>query len=207
MPGNGLWHRVFDLLPFLLYNFSMKKYFCFLLIPFLFFASCETKPPVVAEAPQEIRPVPEPPVIAETEYTEPEAPVEEAAFDPGNVSQEVYETTLVDIQQLVLNLNRIIRARDFDTWLLDLSDDYRNWLNSSEFIIDLHERYPAFRETVRSARDYFIRVVVPSRANDHVDDIEFITETQVKAYSEDARGQRVVLYSLENVEGKWKITN
>ena len=61
------------------------------------------------------------------------------------------------------------------------------------------------KKILRTARDYFENVVVPSRSNDQVDDIEFISDTQVKAYTIDARGHRLILYNLENIDDQWKI--
>jgi hypothetical protein len=60
---------------------------------------------------------------------------------------------------------------------------------------------------LRTARDYFTNVVVPARKNDRVDDIEFISANQVKAYTVDSQGQRLVLYNLDKTDGEWKITN
>ena len=63
------------------------------------------------------------------------------------------------------------------------------------------------KRILRTPRDYFDNVVVPSRSNDRVDDISFISENRVKAYTEDNRGNRVVLYDLEIIDNTWKIIN
>ena len=78
-------------------------------------------------------------------------------------------------------------------------------IQEETFLNDLMEKYPSFKGRINSARVYFTYVVVPSRTNDRVDDIEFISKNEVKAYTEDAKGQTVVLYHLENQDGKWKI--
>ena len=167
----------------------------------------ETPPePVQQPAVQAAEPVQQPPqqpIVQAEEPPQPEVPV----YTQVIVSQEIFETTKTDIQQLVEDLNRIIRASNYNSWLTYLSDEYRNRLNSREFIEDLKVRYPAFRTRINNARDYFNFVVVPSRANDKVDDIEFITENSVTAYTLDNHGNRLILYHLENINNKWKITN
>jgi hypothetical protein len=65
---------------------------------------------------------------------------------------------------------------------------------------------PSKRRTLKSLEDYFLYVVVPSRDNDHVDDIEFVTQSRVKAYTETPKGQRR-LYDLESSGNTWKIIN
>jgi uncharacterized protein YigE (DUF2233 family) len=56
-----------------------------------------------------------------------------------------------------------------------------------------------------NARDYFIHVVVPSRANSRVDDIEFVDTKRVKAFMVTSQGQRLRLYDLEDFGEGWKI--
>jgi hypothetical protein len=60
---------------------------------------------------------------------------------------------------------------------------------------------------LKSLEDYFLYVVVPSRANDRVDDIEFIGQNRVKAYTITSKGQRLRLYELEKTAGNWNIVN
>jgi hypothetical protein len=48
---------------------------------------------------------------------------------------------------------------------------------------------------------------VPSRANDRVDDIEFISQKRVKAYTVSQKGERLRLYDLEKTNEGWKIIN
>ncbi|MCL2834931.1 MAG: hypothetical protein FWD78_17305 [Treponema sp.] len=143
------------------------------------------------------------------------APVNEPVNDPGTLipeniyiaTQEEFDTTKADIQKLIQDLNRIIRASNYNSWLTYLSDEYKGRINSKEFLDDIKARYPVFRTKINNARDYFNNVVVPSRANDRVDDIEFISKNEVIAYTMDNHNQRLVLYHLENTDGKWKIMN
>jgi hypothetical protein len=61
------------------------------------------------------------------------------------------------------------------------------------------------RRELRNARDYFDNVVVPSRQNDRLDDIDFVSNSQVLAFTVNARGDRLILYHLEMINGSWKI--
>jgi hypothetical protein len=195
-----------------------------------FLAACGSAPAAVEQpAPQAepvvftAEPAPAPAPVPE-EAPPPPPPVEEAAFDPDLVSQEVFDTTKSDIQKLIQDLNGIIRNRNYTVWVTYLSEPYFNQINSSGYLEevaeDLYKRDQvvasrtgkdpkSVRKTkLESARDYFINVVIPSRRNDRVDDIEFVSKNQVIAYTvDDARGQRLILYNLENTSGEWKITN
>jgi hypothetical protein len=131
-----------------------------------------------------------------------------AAF---KVSKEQYTSTKEDVQHFIEGLNQIIRKRDYNSWKASLSPEYFNKISSPENLEQLSEQ-PAMktrRITLKTAEDYFINVVVPSRANSRVDDIEFIGENRVKAFTvitnTAGEEQRLRLYDLEKTGNIWKI--
>lgn len=144
-------------------------------------------------------------------------------FDRGSISQERFEATKTEVQALIEDLNRIIRAKNYSVWTDYLAASYFEKINSETFLVEITEelykrdqivaanlgRDPkqVKKRVLKSARDYFSHVVVPSRSNDHVDDIDFVTEDRVKAYTLDLRGNRLVLYDLEIIDKKWKISS
>ena len=150
------------------------------------------------------------------------APVEEI-FDSGSISQEMYEHTKTDVQAFVGDLNRIIRNKNYGAWTENLAEPYFREISAQAFLEEkteeLYRRDQIVatslgrdarlveKKILRTARDYFEFVVVPSRSNDHVDDIEFVSDTQVKAYTIDTRGNRLILYNLEIIDNHWKINS
>jgi len=132
-----------------------------------------------------------------------------ASFDPASVSQEDRDAVMAEIQQLIQQLNGIIRAQNYNAWVSFLAPDYYAQISSPEF---LHERSqsPAMRTRniiLRSSQDYFTHVVVPSRANDRVDDIEFVTSNRVNAFTVSSTGNRLRLYGFEKIGNEWKIVS
>jgi len=153
----------------------------------------------------------------------PEAAQTEWAFDPGSISVERYEAAMAEVQALIEELNRIIRVRNYDAWRGHLADSLFREISSQAFLDERSEelfrrdqivarnmgRNPDLvqRRVLRTAMDYFTHIVVPSRSNDRVDDIEFVSENQVRAITVDARGNRLILYNLEIIDGRWRITS
>jgi hypothetical protein len=170
----------------------------YVLFPLVFALSCGSEPAVNP-------PVETAPVEAASQPTA----VEEADFDPGTISQEVFDSTKTDVQQFIADLNRIIRSRNYDIWVSHLGEDYFAEKSSPEYLAQVSEqpRLKTQKIVLNTAQDYFIHVVVPSRQNDRVDDIEFVSPTRVKAYTVTPNGQRLRLYDLENSENSWKIIN
>ena len=227
----------------------MKQFALLLILPFVLFLACETVPthsemefllelleaddlisltPPPEEAPPEEPPSEAPPPAVTPVTTppatipRPEEPVLAAQpFDPNNVSEDLYETTKTNIQELIQRLDAIIRARNYNAWIEYLSDSYLEVISAPEFLDERAEELYRRDQLVAAAlgrnprtvekkalttlRDYFDNVVVPSRTDDRVDDIAFITETKVRAYTVNNRGVRLILYDLEMVGGTWKI--
>jgi hypothetical protein len=190
----------------------MKCWLKFLAVIFLINTSCATNPPVVENSVEDSpvaatpEPVGPPPVQEQAAAEVPPIPPPAAqpVFNPASITQEEFDTAKADIQKLVEELNRIIRAQNYNTWLTYLSVEYRNRINSRDFWNEINT-YPGVRVRINSARDYFNYVVVPSRTNDHVDDIEFISQREVRAYTLGNQGQRLVLYDLEYINNRWMI--
>ena len=175
-----------------------------LLVPLLFVA-CKSTPATIGDEPAADR----------AASGEPEP----GNVDPGahgEVSQEVYDSTLAEVQRFIDNLNKTITGKDYASWRNYLSDEYFQQISSTEFLANASES-PALKSkkvVLRSPNDYFINVVVPSRANSRVDEIEFETDNMVRAYfveTRTVRGEqetrRLRLYGLIKIDDNWKIVN
>ena len=134
---------------------------------------------------------------------------EEDVFDPRTITPEVYNTTKKDVQQLIKELNGIIQSRNYKAWVSYLGPTHFEEINSPEFLKRVSESsfLKSKNVVLSSVNDYFTHVVVPSRANSRVDDIEFVTQKRVKAFMVTASGQRLRLYELEDFGDGWKIVN
>ena len=184
-----------------------KRILLILLITAAFvFYSCKT--PAPAAAPVHVVEKPESELIDETPVAD-----EEVIFDPEAISREIYDTTKVDVQNLITELNKIIAKKDFRTWTTHLSEEYYATIQSKEFLAEISE-WPALKASktvLRTAQDYFTQVVVKSRANIQEVDIEFISRNRVKAFTvmtnRAGEEQKLRVYDLEKIDNVWKIAN
>jgi hypothetical protein len=176
----------------------MKRSIICVLFPLFFSAACGSEPAVTPEPePAPVETVSQPPAVTEV------------VFDPGSISQEVFDSTKTDVQHFIEDLNRIIRSRNYDIWVSHLGEDYFAEKSSPGYLAQISDqpRLKTQKIVLNTAQDYFVHVVVPSRQNDRVDDIEFVSPTRVKAYTVTPNGQRLRLYDLESSENTWKIIN
>jgi hypothetical protein len=189
----------------------------FLVIPLIGFLSCASNGPEAQ--PESSAQAPSPPALA----TPPEAPPpleaqaaapqeEEAGFDPQSITQEEKETTMDEMRQLIAEINRVIRARDYERWLSYLAEDFIAALNSPDYLARLSESSRQLKGqniVLRTPQDYFTYVVVASRENVRadasLDDIEFLNHNRVKAFTVNARKQRLRLFEFVKAGDAWKI--
>jgi len=150
-------------------------------------------------------------------------PHEEKAPGPLSVSQEMYDNTLVEVRHFVEKLNLIIKNKDYEGWKDALSDEFFARISSPEFLASASESklLRSQRITLKTPTDYFINVVVPSRSNSRVDEIEFIASNAVKVFYVETYDKknntnnmittevrRLRLYELIKKSGDtWKITD
>lgn len=142
--------------------------------------------------------------VEPSQVPEAASPVEAAPFV---VSQEVYSRTFEEIEQFIRSLNQLIREADFAGWQQNLSAEYIRTVSDPLFLREQSEK-PLLRQSgieLRDLRDYFVHVVVPSRSQAQLDEIEFLDENRVKALSV-VHGTRVILYLLSKDNGGWKIS-
>ncbi|MCL2442524.1 MAG: hypothetical protein FWD13_03565 [Treponema sp.] len=173
----------------------------------------ETTQEIIQEAAPEIVPEPAAEVVQEIVREVIPEPVKEEVktetFDPARISQEYYISTRDEVQQFIERLNQVIRSRNYEAWRAALSPEYFSTISSPENLRHISE-LPAMRTrniVLRTPQDYFIHVVVPSRANSRVDDIEFVTMNRVNAFTINPNGQRLSLYALEKIGNSWTIIN
>jgi hypothetical protein len=165
------------------------------------------------------KPVPQPGMtVQEPEPPKQEAPVqavvvEETNFDPASITKEEFTSTKEEIQELIEEINRVIRAKDYNKWLGYLAEDFIRIINSQDYLTKLSETSGGLKSrhiVLKTPRDYFTYVVVPSRENIRVDprldDIEFLSHDRVKAVTINARKERLRLFEFVRIGGNWKIT-
>lgn len=122
-------------------------------------------------------------------------------------TEEEYEETFIEVDDFVIELNKIISKGNYNKWKTFLSQSYIDKYGSSEYLNELSEN-PAlknFNIKLKDLRDYFNNVVVPSRSSVKIDEIQFITEDKIKVYTI-ANNTRFVVYQLKREGSAWIIT-
>jgi hypothetical protein len=189
----------------------MKKSNVFFLFPLVVLLSMacgsapqtETPPPGLAAPPPPETPPPPPETASVPE------PAPEEDFDPHSISKEIFDSTKTEVQHFIEELNGLIRGKNYSAWKATLAPDFFTEISSSGYLQRASESAALKSRNIvlKSPEDYFTHVVVPSRANSRVDDIEFVSQNRVKAFTINPNGQRLRLYDLEHTGNTWLIIN
>lgn len=190
----------------------MKGFLTILLLISIFSCTTNTQEPqpgiIIPDFPSVSR---QEPAIPGPAQALPTAINDASDFDPSSISRQEFEDAKSEIELLVEEINRVIRAKNYTQWLTYLSDDYIAAINSPEYLdrISKTSRQLTMQKIVlKTPRDYFTHVAVAARANistdAHLDDIEFMSHTRVKAFAIKGN-QRLRLFEFVKDKGAWKI--
>jgi murein DD-endopeptidase MepM/ murein hydrolase activator NlpD len=138
-----------------------------------------------------------------------EAPALKEEFDPKNPPVEIYTVTKREIQGFIQKVDSLIKAKNYAEWVKLLSPDYYELINSTAFLAEVSQqpRLKSQNIVLNTSKDYFLNVVVTSRANLWASDIEFVEMTRVMAFIVNQSGQRIRIYTLDKVGDSWKIVD
>ena len=119
------------------------------------------------------------------------------------VDVEVIQTK-TEMEIIVDKLNHITATKDYAQWLTFLSDEYKRYYSQTATLNKVSEALPVKGIKLKSLKDYFTYVFVPSRQNVRVEDIKFVSPTRVNVIMKQANVS-LLGYSLENIDSSWKL--
>jgi hypothetical protein len=179
-----------------------KIIFSIIFVTLLGLYSCSSAPEPTSEpepAPvEEVTPAPEP---AEEPVAEPAEP------DELEITEELYNKTFDEINAFITEMDRVIAKKDFTIWMENLSQSYKDTYSDKE-VLDKKSESPILQMNnikLKSIKDYFMEVVVPSRLQLELEEIEFDDMDRVTAWTS-FKGNKTKLYQLELIDGTWKIS-
>ncbi|MDR2923761.1 MAG: hypothetical protein LBU85_10545 [Treponema sp.] len=190
------------------------------LLPVLFLA-CGTQPKAANEALQaaEEKPAEQPAKyeLAEAGPAEEQTPAAADTQNSGGLRQEAYDQIFNDVKVFIENLNMVIQSKNYNKWRESLSEERFNEISSPVFL-ETVSRTDSMRRrgiVLKTVHDYFLHVVVPSRANSQVDKIEIMDNNRVKAFymytkktgdkNEDTETIPLLVYELAKTGDSWTI--
>lgn len=173
-------------------------------------APVEVPPPVVETPPVEVPPVEQPPV-EETPPVDEEYMRSISEIESGEtVSREDFEEDKRKILAIIDELADVMKGFNYDDWLKYVEpESVKYWQNarnlaSASKMLPVSVRTQLPGQRLRNLRDYFTFVFVPSRQDRNVDEIRYLSTTDVKAVQVTAESD-IIFYYFRKIDGKWLV--
>ncbi len=190
----------------------------------LLFVSCGSQPKVEEDvtplAPvqgQEEAPVQELPAPEEEKTEEEVAVVEEVDDDDEyhrsindlsaeeSVSKVEFEEDKKQILKKIEELQEIMDTKDYNDWRKHLDPESITYYSNAANIRKAQKKLPDKTIQLHGMKDYFEYVFIPSRKRSQVDEIRYISKTNVKAVQVKSDNSVVIYYYFVKKNNQWLV--
>ena len=121
------------------------------------------------------------------------------------VTKEEFIDDKTEILHIISELQDIMESEDTEAWLKYISPDSIRYYSSPANIRKAQKKLPNKTIQLNGIGDYFKHVFIPSRKRSNVDEIRYISKTNIKAVEVKDDGSTVVYYQFVKVNGKWLV--
>lgn len=121
------------------------------------------------------------------------------------VTKEEFIDDKAEILYIISELQEIMENEDTEAWLKYISPDSIRYYSSPVNIRKAQKKLPNKTIQLNGIGDYFKHVFIPSRKRSNVDEIRYISKTNIKAVEVKDDGSTVVYYQFVKVNGKWLV--
>ena len=121
------------------------------------------------------------------------------------VTKEEFIDDKTEILHIISELQDIMEREDTEAWLKYISPDSIRHYSSPANIRKAQKKLPNKTIQLNGIGDYFKHVFIPSRKRSNVDEIRYISKTNIKAVEVKDDGSTVVYYQFVKVNGKWLV--
>ena len=121
------------------------------------------------------------------------------------VTKEEFIDDKTEILHIISELQDIMESEDTEAWLKYISPDSIRYYSSPANIRKAQKKLPNKTIQLNGIGDYFKHVFIPSRKRSNVDEIRYISKTNIKAVEVKDDGPTVVYYQFVKVNGKWLV--
>ena len=163
----------------------------------------EIEETVVIEEPEPVIPEPEPEPIIENdeEYLRSTNNLDEAS----TITKQEFNEDKAAILKIISELQVVMDTKDARKWLTYLDPESINYYSNPVNLRNAQKKLPSKYLKLANISDYFFYVFIPSRKRSQVDEIRYISKTNIKAVQVKEDYTTVVYYYFTKINGKWLV--
>ena len=120
------------------------------------------------------------------------------------VSKQEFADDKNEILEIISELAVIMETQDTITWLGYIEDESKEYYKNPVNLRKAQRKLPNKLIELKTIEDYFKYVFIPARKNRQIDEIRYISKTQVNAVQVREETD-VIFYSFKKENGKWLV--
>lgn len=122
-----------------------------------------------------------------------------------SITQQEFSDDKAAILQIISELSVIIEDNDVNSWLTYLDPESKKYYSNPANLRKAQRKLPNKLILLKTIKDYFENVFIPARKASKVDEIRYISKTEVKAVEVKEDNSIVVYYYFKKIKDKWYV--
>lgn len=122
-----------------------------------------------------------------------------------NVTVDEFEKDKTEILQIIDELSEVMKKKNKDKWLTYIDSESIDYYSNTTNLRKVREKLPNKQIQLHGIGDYFKYVFIPARENNKVDEIRYISKTNIKAVEVKDDGTELIYYYFVKKDGKWYV--
>ncbi len=127
-----------------------------------------------------------------------------SALGDKTVSFDDFQRDKTDILAVIADLDKSMKNRDYTLWRSYLTPGSISYWSNKLNLQVIATKLPKKGIALRSLGDYFTNVFIPSRMGRNVNEIRYISRTEVKAV-EVQDNKDIIYYEFEKINNRWLV--
>ena len=127
-----------------------------------------------------------------------------SALGDKTVSFDDFQRDKTDILAVIADLDKSMKNRDYALWRSYLTPGSISYWSNKLNLQVIATKLPKKGIVLRSLGDYFTNVFIPSRMGRNVNEIRYISRTEVKAV-EVQDNKDIIYYEFEKINNRWLV--
>lgn len=127
-----------------------------------------------------------------------------SALGDKSVSFDDFQRDKTDILAVIADLDKSMKNRDYALWRSYLTPGSISYWSNKLNLQIIASKLPKKGVMLRTLSDYFTNVFIPSRMGRNVNEIRYISRTEVKAV-EVQDNKDIIYYEFEKIDNRWLV--
>lgn len=126
-------------------------------------------------------------------------------IEDGVITEEKFNTDKHEILNIIDKLDAIMKGKKYNDWLAYLTPESKTFWSNKKNLSDLSKKlFSKYNFELKNLREYFEYFFIPARKGRVVDEIRYVTPTEIKAVQYKDK-EDIIYYQFEKNGDSWLI--